>query len=265
MRITRVRPIFFSPTGTSKKIVDAIAEGYPGVEAGDEIELTYPHSPPFKQPEPGELVVIGVPVYAGRVANLAAERLRTVNGNGALAVLVVLYGNREYEDALLELRDLAEELGFKPVAGASFIGEHSFSTEGIPLADGRPDGNDISLAQDFAKRIAASLGHTEKGVQLVVPGNKPYKEGMGNIPVSPAFDAGICSACGVCVELCPTGAISLEDELAVDGDLCILCCSCVRACPEAAVALAAPPLQEKMVWLYENCKSRKEPELFLPT
>ena len=74
-----------------------------------------------------DIVIVGVPVYAGRVPNVLLKYLNTMSGNGALAIAVVLYGNRNYDDALLELKDILEANGFKVIAGGAFIGEHAFS------------------------------------------------------------------------------------------------------------------------------------------
>lgn len=70
----------------------------------------------------GELCVIAVPVYGGRVAATALQRLQRLKGNGSPAILVVVYGNRDYEDALLELRDTAVQLGFVPLTAVRSSG-----------------------------------------------------------------------------------------------------------------------------------------------
>ena len=44
-----------------------------------------------------------------------------------LAVPVVLFGNRNFDDGLIELRNILTEDGFMPVAGGAFVGEHAFS------------------------------------------------------------------------------------------------------------------------------------------
>ena len=118
--------IVFSPTNTTRKVLQAILQGL-GPQSWSELDLTYPR--PLRdtarnQGDAEELVLIGMPVYAGRIPALARERiLSCVKGTGQKAVLVVVYGNRAYDDALRELRDLALELGFVPVAAAAFVGE----------------------------------------------------------------------------------------------------------------------------------------------
>ena len=137
--------------------MNAIAAGFKA-EAVLDIDLTLPDSIRFN--ESGKeiriddgLTVIGVPVYAGRVAPEAAKRIRQFKANGTPAVLVVLYGNREFEDALKELRDLAVQAGFRPIAGGAFIGEHSFADSKFPIARRRPDQKDIEKCSKFGALI----------------------------------------------------------------------------------------------------------------
>ncbi len=51
-----------------------------------------------------QLVVIGAPVYAGRVTPLAAQRLKELKGDATPTILVVLYCNREYEELYTRAR-----------------------------------------------------------------------------------------------------------------------------------------------------------------
>ena len=92
--------------------------------------------------------------------------MRRVKGDGTPAVLVVVYGNREFEDALIELRDLMVEQGFRPVAGAAFIGEHSFSNDATPIALGRPDAEDLVKARAFGEEVRTTLDRHEKYSEL---------------------------------------------------------------------------------------------------
>lgn len=56
-----------------------------------------------------------------------------------------------------ELCDLVSEQGFVPVAAGAFIGEHSFSRKGMPIAEGRPDESDLKQATEFGKKIIEEL------------------------------------------------------------------------------------------------------------
>jgi ferredoxin len=265
MKIRKIWLISFSPTRTSKSVIDAIASGIVGIPH-QSIDLTYPDQVLSMQFAADELAIIGVPVYAGRVAPLAVERLAAMHGSNTPAVVVATYGNRDFEDALVELRDIAEQAAFKPLIACTFIGEHSFSGPDIPIAAERPDTVDLATARKFGVKILEKLETIEDiGIapSVNVPGNKPYKEGMGALPFTPKVLPSKCTLCAVCLGTCPTGAISLNPQIEVDVSLCIFCCACIKNCPEEAMIIDAAPIKEKRQWLYENCVERKEPELFL--
>jgi ferredoxin len=179
----------------------------------------------------------------------------------------VLYGNREYEDALLELSDIVNAAGFFPVAGGAFIGEHSFSTSDIPLAKGRPDADDIRAARKFGESIAARL----KGIQdfrkmqpLPLPGNRPFRN-HSKLPIaSPGSEEERCTACGACAAVCPSASISINGKAITKAETCILCCACMRACPENIRSFKDPRIAEIIEWLRTNTSRRKEPEQFWP-
>ena len=124
-----------------------------------------------------DVVFFGVPTYIGRVPNLIRPFFVSIKGGGALGIPVVTYGNRAYDDALVELRDIMEENGFKTVAAAAFPAEHSFSTT---LAGGRPNEKDLQLAKDFARKIAEIITNNPHSIcgdhtPVAVPGNPaPY-------------------------------------------------------------------------------------------
>ncbi len=266
MKIKKIWLVSFSPTRTSKHGIDAIASGLQGIPC-ETLDLTYPdkivETVHFAA---DELVIIGVPVYAGRVAPLAVKRLATIQGVGTPAVLVVTYGNRAFEDALLELRDIAEGAAFKPIAACSFIGEHSFSGTETPIGASRPDSVDLAIAKAFGVKIMAKIANIENLESeqcLKVPGNSPYKEGMGSLPFTPAVVHSKCTQCAACITTCPAGAISLVSEIEIDQNSCIFCCACIKNCPEDAIEIEAEPIKQKRQWLYENYVERKEPELYL--
>ena len=267
MKIQKARLVYFSPTKTTKAILENIAEGI-RADAAKHIDVTLPnvdrHN--FPEMEDDELLVIGAPVYAGRIPEIAVGRFQKLKSKGNPAVVVVLYGNREYEDALLELSDIATAAGFLPIAGGAFIGEHSFSTESTPLAKGRPDASDIRCARKFG----SSIGQLLQSVQslreirsLKFPGNRPFKE-HANLPkTSPVTGNDRCTACGTCVAACPTGSISINETSSTNVETCILCCTCVKVCPENARDLKDPNICKIIEWLHVTTAMRKEPQVFL--
>jgi ferredoxin len=211
--------------------------------------------------------VAGVPVIAGRVPNVLLKFLNSVRGNGAEAVCVVLYGNRNYDDGLIELKDIMESNGFKVIAGGAFIGEHSFSDV---LAGGRPDEKDLAVAEDFADMIAKKIIKNETASPKV-NGMKPYrdyykpKDKSGNPvdfrKITPKTKS-TCINCGICAEKCPMGSIDFDDVLKLKG-ICIKCCACIKKCPQGAKYFDDTNFLKHKVELEAEYSNRREPELFL--
>ena len=266
MDIDSLKLVYFSPTRTTQEVVENIAEGMQ-VDGVEQYNFTTPEMETLEYEEATSgLAIIGSPVYGGRLPLEAVHRFQRLRANDMPVVVVVVYGNREYEDALLELKNLAEELGFKPVAGGAFIGEHSFSSSDIPIAKGRPDLADVKKAQEFGKKIRGllySINSISNLSPLQLPGNFPYKERRESSQAAPFTDETLCTKCEICVTVCPTGSITLNDAVQTDPDTCIRCCACIKYCPPQALYFSDPRMKRIAEWLYTNCSERKEPELYI--
>ncbi|MCP3871647.1 MAG: 4Fe-4S dicluster domain-containing protein [Desulfobacteraceae bacterium] len=266
MEVKQVKLIYFSATGTTQKVLESIAKGITGKDV-EHINLTLPEGtrqtiPPFSD----ELVIIGAPVYGGRLPVDALNRFKQLKANKTLAVLIVVYGNRDFEDALLELKNLAIEIGFNPVAGGAFIGEHSFATKDVPIANGRPDSLDVQKAMDFGAKIKDKitvLQSPDAQMDLKIPGRFPYEaDGARSMAVSPVTNEDTCSICGTCASVCPNAAISINGSVATKIELCIRCCACIKNCPTGARVWEDDMMKTIINWLNENCSTRKEPQIF---
>lgn len=255
--INSVNLIYYSPTGTSRKIAHAIGDGLK-VNNLKESDITFGNNLIESSPK-DSLTVIVSPVYGGRIPSIFFERLGTPNGNGAMCAVVAVYGNRHYDDALLELKDEMTKRGFRTVAAASFIGEHSFSRDNMPVAAGRPDHYDLGMAEHFGKEVMDKINTVPDFGDLWVPGNHPYKEIKPKQPVAPVSTDSCCS-CGLCVSSCPTHAISLDQSgnIHTDIDKCTLCCACVKVCPQGARVFDTPFTK----FLFDNFSERKNPEFY---
>ena len=266
MNFDTLRLVYFSPTKTTQKILERIAQGA-AIGKIEHLDLTPPEAKTADQDEmQDELVLLGVPVYGGRVPLEAVPKLQQLKANATPAVIIVVYGNREFEDALLELRDLARASGFIPIAGGAFIGEHSFASDITPIANGRPDPQDLKKAKEFGMMIRGKL----KGIdsidavsQLEVPGNSPYKKRREPAEISPSTHGVPCTLCGTCASVCPVAAITVEETVVTDKLGCILCCACVKNCPTGARVMEEPMIKQMAQWLNTNCQTRQEPEIFV--
>lgn len=233
--------VHFSPTLTTKTITTHIASAIAAAEKNTFCEIDYT-SPSLRKEgltfSPADIVVFGMPVYAGRVPNLIAKDIPRIKGSGAQCIPVVLFGNRAFDDALIELRDLLTDCGMVPVAAGAFVGQHSFSDT---LGAGRPDKNDLALAEKLA---SLAIDRIRSGISSVnVPGNpRPYG-GYYQPRLADGTPIDIrrvkprthenCDSCGLCIKLCPMGAISAEDPKSITG-FCIKCGACIRQCPRQA-------------------------------
>lgn len=239
----------FSPTGATQRVADAIASAL----NVNKINLCAEVAPlPLFTP-----LMAVLPVYGGRLPAVAVERLRKIKGTGQPAVAVVVYGNRAYDDALLELKNELTDAGFTVVAAAAFVAEHSIVRS---IAAGRPNAQDIAIAADFGKAVAAKLASDDK-TPVTVPGNYPYKD-LPKMPVVP-LTLESCGGCGRCARLCPVGAIPANAPHTTDASKCILCMRCVAVCPRGARLLPPPVLEMFTQRLNAVATEPKQPELFL--
>lgn len=238
--------VYFSGTGTTERTVRSVAGELARMLSVPCCSFDFTR-PQARQKELSfcerDLVVFGTPVYAGRVPNVLLPYLREkVRGGGALAVPVVLFGNRNYDDALIELRDLLQADGFGCIAAGAFVGEHSFSRT---LGAGRPDDRDMAGHPAFAREICGKLAGQAgtENTPVAVRGETPIRpyytprDRHGNpisiLKVKPKTDMAKCGGCGLCAELCPMGSIDPADVSRVNG-ICIKCCACVKKCPAGA-------------------------------
>lgn len=260
MKIDNAHLIFFSPTGTTRKVIDAIAEGL-AAEKIFHYDLTYPLDRTGQCFTDG-VAVIGAPVYAGRVPVDCLQRMANYSANNIPTVLIALYGNREFEDALVELRDVSLAQGFRVIAAGAFIGEHSYSTPKYPIAIGRPDADDLQLAKKFGRQVAAKI---EKGDfdTPAIAGHIPYRERVKFGGVAPETDTGTCTLCGRCAEVCPVGIITVSDFVTTQAEQCIMCSACVKECAVGARRFNHPTMIERQEFLLKNCSTPKVPKLFL--
>ena len=242
---------YFSPTGGTKKVSSIFADAMEKEVIWHDLGSK---EPMMEKPE-GEMTVVASPVFGGRIPSVVREKIEKFSGTGKKAVTIAVYGNRAYEDALLEMNDILTKCGFTVIASGAFVAQHSMAPE---VGAGRPDGEDEKEIHKFAETVKNSTA--VENVQ--VPGNRLYKPEM-NLPVAP-ISLPSCTKCGKCVTVCPTNAISVADGAVItDIEKCILCMACTHICTEQA-RISPLPLQQKTEQMLGALKGvRNKNEVFL--
>jgi len=273
--LTKTCSIVFSPTHTSQKVANAIVKGT-GITVSIQYNFTLPPVSPLHI-DHNTLAVFAAPVYGGHIPTVAIERIKKVTGEQSPAIVVVVYGNRDYEHALEELATLVRQQGFKVIAAATFIGEHSYSNQQYPISAGRPNKNDLLKAEAFGQKVAEKISNESSTQEIDIkqikrPKQSPWstirfitevlriKRAKKPIQATPSIsDISSCTHCGTCAKNCPTQAISIGEEQTTDSSRCIRCCACVKMCPQHIRVYETPFSQ-----LLSTCYSReKEPHTLL--
>jgi len=259
---TQLNLLYFSATNTTAQVVKAVADSMDKSYKEYDITLQSNRECDIVFDE-NDMVIVGVPVYGGRVPAFLTDYFTRVKGNNTAAVFIVVYGNRNYDDALLELRHTFERNGFIGVAGGAFIGEHSFTNQ---VGTARPDQNDMEIAHKFGAEIKEKLSvikDVSNLSKLFVKGDFPYKERKPKLPMIPETNDQ-CTNCGICAKYCPIGAIDINNFSKIDAAKCISCCSCVKKCPVGAKSINHKLFKKITQGLIDNLsKVRHEPELFI--
>ncbi|MEG1993678.1 MAG: 4Fe-4S binding protein, partial [Oscillospiraceae bacterium] len=225
MENKNVYGIYFSPTGTSKKGVLTIAGEFS--EQVNIIDMTKLSAKISKSEfDENDIVVFGGHVYSGRLYSEFAEKLRCLKGKNTPCIITVTYGNRDFDDALIEMYDIVKECGFIPFAGGALVAQHTYGE----IAIGRPNQNDIDEDIEFANK-AKQFQNCQS--LLTVKGNRPYRDG-GKGHFTPLTNMDVCTNCGFCARECPADAIDPVRSFITDGEKCISCFRCINVCPKQA-------------------------------
>ena len=256
--MSNVVELIFSPTGGTEKVANQLGNSLGKVK---EVVHLNRYGVDFTDVkiEKEDLVVIAAPVFEAVIPDTAIERIKEIRGNGANCVVVAVYGNRAYDDGLIQLKDTAELCGFQVVAAIAAVAEHSIMRQ---FGTGRPDSEDIKDLQAFAEKIKKKLTENEKvNTDYFVPGNHEYKR-IGNLNVVPKAN-GKCVKCGKCADACPVGAITRTNMKTGDSSRCISCMACIAACPVKARKLNGLLLTVASAKMKPLLSGRKPNEIFL--
>lgn len=254
MTVTKSVLAVFSPTGGTEKVAQAVCRGMGlpqrTIDLSKETEACTLAA--------DELLVAAFPVYGGLIPAAAHQRLEQLHGTGGPAVAVAVYGNRAYENALLEIKDVLQGNGFIVTAAGAFIAEHSIARD---IAAGRSDETDIASAESFGAQVVEKIRQAEMVAEITVPGDPAYKEKVAGSGITPIASEA-CVACGICAALCPVKAIP-QDQPNTTTELCFGCLRCVSVCPQHARDIPDAAKQQVGAFLQATASEPKQPELFL--
>lgn len=227
-----VYKIFFSPTGRSKKVIDAISKHWDKEIKEIDLCLNPEQSEKLKGLtfKKEDICFVIMPSYAGYVPVTAAKRFKNLKSCGSKTIIIASYGNRHYDDTLLQMQDLAKEQGFHVIAAVTAVTEHSVARN---IAKNRPDNNDLKTLQEYSQKIKNKIKTVSDDFELSLPGKRPFKE-ITKFPFEPKVEKEKCNKCGLCIKSCPVAAIDKENPLKTDYEKCISCLKCIEICPENA-------------------------------
>jgi len=252
--MSNIIEIFFSPSGTTKKVVEQVSSNFDGKK--ETYDLLNFDSP--KEFSSEDIAVVGMPVFAGRIPKSGRNRLAKLKGNNTKAIAIANYGNAHVTDALLELTDLLKENDFDVIAAASTVSHHSIF-DGVAV--GRPDSADIEKINEFSQKCMEKI---ESGESLAseIPGTRPYVD-YKQLPFEISCDETLCAFCYDCVSICPEKAIPEDDPIDTDLDLCSRCTACINICPEDARMFSGAAFEAKKPEFESANSERKEVEFYL--
>jgi len=271
MAVQQIHGLFFSPTGNTERVVRRLCAalaarlGVPAVFT-DLTPAAARQQAPALSPE--DLAVVGCPTYAGKLPNKLLPDLReALRCPGAPAVAVVTFGNRAFDCSLAELVDVLAQGGFRVAAAAALAARHAFTDR---LAPGRPDEPALERLDAFAGQVADKLAgpfHAPVPVEGDSAGAYYVPKGLDGAPVNflkakPRTDAALCDHCGLCVQICPMGAIAPAGPAAVPGT-CIKCHACVRRCPTGATSFDDPAFLSHVAMLERDFPAPKADRYFI--
>ena len=250
--------VYFSAKGTTQKCANYIADILSTDNVSKNLlDFTEPNHFDLTS---NDVLLLSMPVYGGFIPHHCIEMIKQIKGNNTPAIILAIFGNRHFDNALLQMQDLVEANGFKVIAAGAFLAEHSIFPS---VAQGRPDADDYAYMKHFAEKCSAILSSNNwQNKMLIVPGDKNYDPTVfKGVPFHPEANDD-CTNCQKCVNICPMHAINASNPKATNAEICISCGACIKACPVKARDYHSLMYKTAKAGFELKCKEKKYPSTF---
>lgn len=247
MTLPKALIVYFSQSGANARVADAIATGIRG--AGYEIDVCNLRTGRPPDVRDYQLLGIGSPVYYYHLpVNVSHYVAHLPSLEGIPAFVFIVHGTHRIDTANWLRRTLerkgAREVGYFHCRGEAHVLQ--LLREGYLFSPDRPSVDELLEATKFGGAVAARVA----GSSYSPPPDDPKPPMIYRLErllasrwliehvYSRRFrvDASKCTACGICMDVCPTANITKDHFGRPQWDRrCVACLSCEMKCPEEAI------------------------------
>jgi ferredoxin/flavodoxin len=254
--------VYYSMTGNTKLIATAIQQGI-----GQDCDLAPLDKIDGAHLLDYDLIGIGAPAIGYREPKIVTDFLEGLPSlEGRYAFAFCTHGTCP-SGFIAEMVSALRAKGLAVTGWNDWFGSAFMPYIARPYySDGHPDAIDIEEAREFGKEILARTLKISGGELNLIPqlpekdqydklyGTKPLPEELPkdlSIPpedwekLKPELNPDQCNACGLCVDTCPTQAITVADPILISHEKCGPChvWFCEQVCPTGAIRVNWEPME----------------------
>jgi len=246
--------IYFSLTGNTKKVVQAIHKGMS--QLVEQCDIATINEIDIRHLADYDLIGLGSPVWGGVPPHiqLFINSLPPLQGKHAFAFCTHGALPERFFPTLVSLLD---KKGLIVIGLRDWYGSVNLPGHPKPYpTDGHPDEIDLKEAEDFGKEMAElSRRILAEGPQLIPPlPVMPVPPPHRILRPRPKLNMQKCRypECRLCIDNCPQDAIDLSVSPPVFAKSCRPCYFCEMICPEGAIEADYESLAKDRLWRVKN-------------